>query len=880
MEALEAWPLTGRAEELSILLGMLDGSDTEPGVVIAGRAGVGKTRLAREAVAQAEKLGWAVRWAVGTVAARSIPLGAFAEWATDLSDDPLQIVRGLIASITSSAQGKPVLVAVDDAHLLDDLSAFLLHQLVLRGAATVIATLRSGERAPDTVTALWKDGHFRRLELQPLSRSESDELLAAVLHGRVQDGCADQIWELTCGNALFLRQVVVQELDAGRLIAETGGWTWTGDMAVSPSLIELVDTQIGGVPEAVGEVIDLVALAEPLELDLLRRLAEPGTIENCERRGLITASTVAERGAVRLGHPLYGEVRLAQSGHLRLARLRGRIALAMAESGASGAPADPVRLGQLWLESDLPPDIGVMMAAAQGAYERIDIELTGRFAEAAVTAGAGPPAEVMLAHVLSLSTSPERAQEILDALAASELPDEVRSFVGQIRGANLLWPLAQPEASWAVIDDALAGASGVAQAEALAFRAIQLATAARPAEVLQIGARIDPGLLGKVPALMLGWAQTIALGDLGRPGEAGTLAEATLAAVDAHPEGAMQQPGVALCQIQAYILAGEIAQAREVADRRCRQWSDAPGVVLRVFTAAIYAMAALGAGDVTAALRRLRLATAPDVFDIKTGLEYYFLVINLQTVCYSGDSDAAAEALDQLERFRHPAYAFLDPPAQLAAAWVSATAGRLSEARRRAEQAAGRARANGQSAWEVCCRQALIQLGDTTQAPRLVELATQVQGPRATLAARWAQAVAKHDAPELATLSAEFEAIGDRIAAADTAAHAATAARRNGQRGTALTHATRANQLINQCGATTPATRAAATPLPLTSREREIAELLAAGLSTKEIAEALTLSARTVEGHIYRSCNKLGLADRTELAQLVPRLQPGDAPTT
>ena len=41
------------------------------------------------------------------------------------------------------------------------------------------------------------------------------------------------------------------------------------------------------------------------------------------------------------------------------------------------------------------------------------------------------------------------------------------------------------------------------------------------------------------------------------------------------------------------------------------------------------------------------------------------------------------------------------------------------------------------------------------------------------------------------------------------------------------------------------------------------------GLSNRQIAENLTMSVRTVEGHIYRACAKLGLANRSELAALV-----------
>ncbi|MDT5324500.1 MAG: hypothetical protein QOF25_1652 [Mycobacterium sp.] len=61
----------------------------------------------------------------------------------------------------------------------------------------------------------------------------------------------------------------------------------------------------------------------------------------------------------------------------------------------------------------------------------------------------------------------------------------------------------------------------------------------------------------------------------------------------------------------------------------------------------------------------------------------------------------------------------------------------------------------------------------------------------------------------------------------------------------------------------------AANPLPLSTREREIANLAARGLSNRDIAERLTVSLRTVEGHIYRACIKLDVTDREALAVLI-----------
>jgi DNA-binding CsgD family transcriptional regulator len=81
----------------------------------------------------------------------------------------------------------------------------------------------------------------------------------------------------------------------------------------------------------------------------------------------------------------------------------------------------------------------------------------------------------------------------------------------------------------------------------------------------------------------------------------------------------------------------------------------------------------------------------------------------------------------------------------------------------------------------------------------------------------------------------------------------------------------RAANLAEQCGASTPALRQASAPLPLTDREGEIVMLIGSGFSSREVAERLTLSVRTVESHIYRAMLKTGTATRDELATLLPR---------
>ena len=175
----------------------------------------------------------------------------------------------------------------------------------------------------------------------------------------------------------------------------------------------------------------------------------------------------------------------------------------------------------------------------------------------------------------------------------------------------------------------------------------------------------------------------------------------------------------------------------------------------------------------------------------------------------SGMTDDSVAALAELEDGRHPGWRYLDYEYGIAKGWVAACRGAVSEAIAEALAAAESARANGQIAAEVICLQTAAQFGDGSGATRLRELAGLVEGPRATIAARLAAALEASDAPELASVSVDFEQMGDLVAAVDAAAHAAMTYRRQGAEESASECARRAKMLVEQCGASTPAFAAA-----------------------------------------------------------------------
>ena len=182
-------------------------------MVVAGPPGVGKTRLAREALAKAVRSGARERWVVGTKSGRSVPLGALSRHLQEDGTASVSAARALAARIN----GRRVVVGVDDAHLLDEQSATAVHQLVLTGTTPVVMTVGATDSAPDAITSLWKDGYLERLDLLPLSLREVTALLETALGGEVERSSAEHLWGLAGGTVLFLRLLVTAECEAGRL---------------------------------------------------------------------------------------------------------------------------------------------------------------------------------------------------------------------------------------------------------------------------------------------------------------------------------------------------------------------------------------------------------------------------------------------------------------------------------------------------------------------------------------------------------------------------------------------------------------------------------------------------------------------------------------
>ena len=164
------------------LLGQLEAAvRSRAGAMLVGPAGVGKTSLGRAAVASLAGEFGRVATVTGTVAGSEVPFGAFGDLIP--IDDAGKTAAVLRAARESIGDG--VLLFVDDAHALDRLSAALVYQLGVSGAARLILAVDPDESMPDGLSMLVRDQLVGQINVLPsgYNARRLDEQVSAFVSG-------------------------------------------------------------------------------------------------------------------------------------------------------------------------------------------------------------------------------------------------------------------------------------------------------------------------------------------------------------------------------------------------------------------------------------------------------------------------------------------------------------------------------------------------------------------------------------------------------------------------------------------------------------------------------------------------------------------------
>jgi DNA-binding CsgD family transcriptional regulator len=869
---MQAWPLVGRDRELGRIATAMD-RPPPAGAVLVGAAGVGKTRLAMEALQQARGRGATVEWVTATEAAASIPFGPVAHLLPSTREDTaslLDLLRHAADSLAARAQGGRVVLGVDDAHLLDHASAALIHHLALSSTAAVLLTLRTHASSSDAVTAMWKDGLVEWLDIRPFSPSEVERLAGMAVDGEIDGPTVRQLWELSQGNALFLHELLVSAVEEGTLTRAGELWRARGPLGTSTRLTEVVQARLGRLSDEVRGVAEVLALGEPLGAALLETIVAWPDLDAADQAGLIDTVPDPRRMTLRLRHPLYGELLRATVPPLRRRAICRQLASGLRDVGGRRRD-DLLRLAVWRMDSGSIADPALLASAArQASVTFFDHGLAERLARAAAAAGGGAQAERILAEALFSQGRADEAERLFARLERTA-PDEDRPHVALLRANNLFWGLGKALDAEQVLRDAdrrLRESSWHDEAAVLrgmiAFSRGQIQVALD--DVAPILQRAD--LKGRTALRALTLA-TGAWAFAGRPEHALAMAEPAIPTPG--PAGrdlplAGDRLLAALCV--AYRLAGRLHKAEDLATSRYQAAVDRRAEELQAPWSLLMGENALARGEIEVAVRWLR-----DAAYLLRERGWFFGVYShawclgslAEARALLGDLDGAEHALAQADATT-PERLFI-PNRERGRVWLTAARGEISAACALALQAAQTAADLGSHMVEAVGLHDVARLGEPDSVVgRLQELAPRLEGRLPAIFAAHAAALEAGDGPGLDAASMAFEQLGAILLAAEAAAQASHAHRQAGRTASAMTSSNRSRRLLEDRRVRSPALDLPSLPVPLTPREREVASLAVQGLSNRDIAERLVVSNRTVDNHLYNLYAKLGVRNRAEMA--------------
>jgi DNA-binding CsgD family transcriptional regulator len=874
--------LVGREEELSLVERALS-SGHYGGIVLMGAPGVGKSRLAREVIGRGAgtRAADAGVWVSGTRSASGVPFGAFAHLLPALDGpgvDRLAVMIAARRAVLTRAGESSSLLVVDDAHLLDEASAALVHQLTMSRALRVVITVRSGELAPDAVVALWKDGWLECLDLQPLDRVALGELVAALLGGRVDSRTVARVWEQTRGNALFCRELVRAAVAAGQLSREDGMWRWRGGLPGIGRIWDLIDGRLAELGEEELAALEVAAVADGADVALFDAVVDARARVGLARRGLVILHTDAGRPVLRLAHPVFGEAVRARMPEARRADVCGRLADAAQQRGLASGP-ELLRVARWRLEHPDSGDRALFLAAARRAQAGFDPDLAERFARAAIACEGGFDADHALAIALGARGEVAAAQEIFARLEREATEDAQRATVAAqwsemlflnggrsadaaavagraVRRLKTGWlrdELRVLEASWAW----LSGESTLLD---------------RVDEWLEIGEQSER--MGMLVAFAIAPRQVVA----GRIGEALAILDRSAPAAARWRE-ALPTVELALRATRAYALwsAGRLSDDLEYSEREWAVAVDAGELEPTAMFAFCRGGALTDIGRIDTAIAALREGLV--LFE-ELGTPLYVswsLAFLARALALAGDASTARETLERARQTRPAQIRLMEPELGSAEVWVTVAEGDVRGARELALEVAARDAVAGRIVAAGRALHDVVRLGDPGRVARQLEgLAAVTDAPAIAVFAAHAAALAASDARGLAGAGQRFDRLGCALWAAEAYASAALAFESGGRAASARTAGARAGALLARCeSARTPALAGTSAGASLTPRERDVALLAARGLPNREIARRLVVSVRTIESHLAQTYRKLGVKDRSELAEMLAAGAPG-----
>jgi DNA-binding CsgD family transcriptional regulator len=910
-------------------------------MILEGEAGIGKTALVRKARRIAANRGMRVLHARGSELEDELAFGVTRELygsvdreltfsgaaalaepvlrvtsADDTTGDLFAVLHGLYWLTADLAATSPVLVAVDDAHWCDEPTlrhlAYLARRLDGLPAAVLLATRPAVDpvrgRLLDAVAAEPSTAVHR---LAPLPETVVHEVVTSVLGETAEPAFSAACHVATGGNPFLLSELLSEAANAG---ITAGARDINRLKALTPLGVQRsVQNRLARLPAAATALARAAAvLGDGTSLHRAARLAGITDADAVPLADALVAARILEpRVPPSFAHPLVRSAVAAGLGPGATAAWHRRAAELIAAEGGGGDELVPHLLAA-------PPCadewvVATLSEAAHRAAARGAPDIAARYLARALEEPPAPDTRVELLYQLGVAQAraclPEAPRMLTEALSLTADP------VGRARIALVLLRTLLPTGRFV---DAVAVGERVLDELGDAEHDLRLQLEADllvagvqdprlwPSASRRVRSRgPDPTPAGPAECRMLA---ALAIEEVLRAGSrdrAVDLAEQAL--VGGHLV-AGDAIAILPCAVSALTMSGRVRRSLQVWDDLAPLLRRRGDVWAATLASSFGGYAAYHAGDLHRAIGDTRFAVemARTVGDLS--IETYTAAWLAYALVDAGDHTQADEELTR-------AAVLVGPAPTLATNYVLSARGLLRLAQGRAEDAVADLRECGRRMdewatvapavcpWRPALALALYATGDQAEAAAVAEEALAVARgwptPHVLVDALRAAGLVTGGERGLAMLE---EAVAVSAAGESPLEHAQAltalggAIRRTGRLRSARDPLRVAVDLAERCGATAVARRArdelvatGARPRrlrstganALTATQQRVAAMAAEGLASREIAQALFVSEKTVETHLTQAYRKLGISARSQLADALgcpasgPVLAPG-----
>jgi DNA-binding CsgD family transcriptional regulator len=328
--------VVGRERELATVERLLDcGLRQYSALLVSGQAGIGKTTVWQEAVRLGEEAGFRVLRCRPGQAEAKLGYAALSDLLSSVDEDVFSalpepqrdaldaallrappraagsasraVAAGLLSILREIAGQSPVLVAVDDVQWLDRPSesalAFALRRLESTVPFVLVTAQRADGKAPTDPLGFadLPTSQRERAVLGPLSLSALYHIIQAKLGIVVPRPTLQRIAAASGGNPLLA-------IELARALAESGARPGPGEpLPVPDETVDLLASRVAKLPERSQEAMLASALVSDPTIELLERALGPSVGDALAPAG--EADLVEVRGdRIRFAHPLVGAV--------------------------------------------------------------------------------------------------------------------------------------------------------------------------------------------------------------------------------------------------------------------------------------------------------------------------------------------------------------------------------------------------------------------------------------------------------------------------------------------------------------------------------------------------------------------------------------------